>query len=105
MLCKQKKIVISYFLKQICSNLCICLLLFFSQCNAYNITKCKYNTNNYSLEWAFEPLTEHVVFVLSVLTPSTNQTLLSGVGFSKQNSVSLFCFYNILNSFFLEFND
>lgn len=101
MLNEQKKLCKIYFIiKQIFkyySSLNIYLLLIIliisSQCNAYNVSKCKYGTETYSLEWAFEPLTEHVVFVLSASIPANvkkNQTLFSGVGFSKQNSVSLF---------------
>lgn len=72
--------------------LSLIILIVSSQCNAYNITKCKYGSETYALEWAFEPLTQHVVFVLTAMIPSNikaNQTLFSGVGFGNHKNVSI----------------
>jgi hypothetical protein len=57
---------------------------------------CSFRADNYSLEWAYEPITKNVVFMLKVNNASEN--FWTGVGIGKRNMVSGYVIKKFVNS-------
>lgn len=66
------------------------VLLAYSGCLALGLEReqCSFKANDYSLEWAYEPITKNVVFLLKVNNATEN--FWTGVGIGKRNVVSGF---------------
>lgn len=58
----------------------VLLFSFPSSIHAFDKEYCEFATNDYSLEWAFEPNTEKIVFVLK--QNATKPEFWTGVGFN-----------------------
>lgn len=86
-----------------CYLIVIILLIKLINANVYQQSKCEFRSKNFSLEWAFEPLSKNVVFVLKAEIPQNpiqtiNETkenkkenkkeFSTGIGFQKSNVCS-----------------
>jgi hypothetical protein len=58
----------------------VLIFSFPSSIHAFDRDYCEFGTNDYSLEWAYEPNTEKIVFVLKL--NSTEPEFWTGVGFN-----------------------